>query len=137
MKTVFTLVTAVFFSFTTMLYAVEVPFDHFLRAFDHEQRKDMKVSSRELLTLLKEGKAQLVDTRFRDEYVAWHMGFGSSIPLNDLPDRLIELSPDRIIVTACSHKDRAALGHAVPLYERVPIQVSRGWVCGSCGTVAG
>ncbi|NTW82496.1 MAG: rhodanese-like domain-containing protein [Chlorobiaceae bacterium] len=92
-----------------MLYAVEVPFDHFLRAFDHEQRKDMKVSSRELLTLLKEGKAQLVDTRFRDEYVAWHMGFGSSIPLNDLPDRLIELSPDRIIVTACSHKDRAAL----------------------------
>jgi rhodanese-related sulfurtransferase len=40
------------------------------------------------------------------------MGFGSHIPLNDLPSRLDELDKEKIIVTACPHKDRAILAMA-------------------------
>lgn len=109
MQALFTLVTVIFFSLTTMAHTEEISFDRYLRSFDYEQRKDMKISSRELLSLLKENNVQLVDIRFREEHAAWRMGFGSSIPLNELPDRLSELSNDKIIVTACPHKDRAAL----------------------------
>jgi rhodanese-related sulfurtransferase len=34
------------------------------------------------------------------------MGFGSNIPLNELPKRLNELDQSKVIVTACPHKDR-------------------------------
>jgi rhodanese-related sulfurtransferase len=40
------------------------------------------------------------------------MGFSTHIPLNELPTRLNELSKDKVIVTACPHKDRAILGMA-------------------------
>lgn len=37
------------------------------------------------------------------------MGFAINIPLNELPARLGELKKDKIIVTACPHKDRAII----------------------------
>lgn len=40
------------------------------------------------------------------------MGFAKNIPLNELPGRLSELDKDKIIVTACPHKDRAGLAMA-------------------------
>jgi rhodanese-related sulfurtransferase len=69
----------------------------------------MKIDSRTLVKFIKEGKAQLIDIRFKEEYEAWRMGFGVNIPLNELPARLGELKKDKIIVTACPLKDRAAL----------------------------
>jgi rhodanese-related sulfurtransferase len=59
--------------------------------------------------LLSERKAVLVDIRFPEETKAWKMGFGLFIPLNELPKRLAELPKDKIIVTACPHKDRSAI----------------------------
>jgi len=41
--------------------------------------------------------------------MAWRMGFGLQIPLNKLPKRLAELPKDKIIVTACPHKNRSAI----------------------------
>ncbi|MCX5812527.1 MAG: hypothetical protein NT178_08285 [Proteobacteria bacterium] len=35
------------------------------------------------------------------------MGFIVNIPLNELPKRLNKLDKNKIIVTACPHKDRA------------------------------
>jgi len=89
--------------------AKEMTFDEFLIQFDLETRADMKIDSKKLITLLAEKKAVLVDIRFKEEVVAWRMGFGLQIPLNELPKRLAELPKDKIIVTACPHKDRSSI----------------------------
>ncbi|OQX19386.1 MAG: sulfurtransferase [Desulfobulbaceae bacterium A2] len=81
----------------------------YLSAFDYQERKDMKISSKELLELLKQGKVQFIDIRFREEYEAWHIGFSRNIPLNELPARLGELDKNTLIVTACPHNDRSNL----------------------------
>jgi rhodanese-related sulfurtransferase len=89
--------------------AEESTFDSFLTKFDYETRADMKIDSKKLITLLAEKKAVLVDIRFKEEVVAWRMGFGLQIPLNELPKRLAELPKDKIIVTACPHMDRSSI----------------------------
>jgi rhodanese-related sulfurtransferase len=81
--------------------------EQYLTDFSYQERKEMKVESKELLELLKQGKAQLVDIRFREEHEAWRLGFATNIPLNELPARLGELDKSKIIVTACPHNDRA------------------------------
>lgn len=89
--------------------AQESAFDGFLLKFDYETRADMKIDSKRLIALLAEDKAVLVDIRFPEETRAWKMGFGMSIPLNELPRRLGEIPQGKIIVTACPHKDRSAI----------------------------
>ena len=96
----------------TMATAQESAFDSFLTKFDYETRADMKIDSKKLITLLAEKKAVLVDIRFPEETKAWKMGFGLHIPLNELPRRLAELPKDKIIVTACPHKDRSSIAMA-------------------------
>ena len=87
-------------------------FEQYLLDFDYAERRDMKISSKNLVKLLKEKKAVLVDIRFKEEQAAWTMGFGLHIPLNELPNRLKELDRTKLIVTACPHKDRSALAMA-------------------------
>jgi rhodanese-related sulfurtransferase len=69
----------------------------------------MKISSKELVELLKKGEVQFIDIRFPEEFAAWRMGFAKNIPLNELPARLNELDKNKLIVTACPHLDRASL----------------------------
>ena len=92
--------------------AAETEFETFLSRFDYEVRDEMKIDSKRLLQLLEEKKAVLVDIRFPEETQAWRMGFGLFIPLNELPKRLSELPKDKIIVTACPHKDRSVIAMA-------------------------
>lgn len=92
--------------------AAEEAFDRFLTSFDYETRADMKTDSKKLIKLLIEKKAVLVDIRFPEETRAWRMGFGLFIPLHELPKRYNELPQDKIIVTACPHKDRSAIAMA-------------------------
>ena len=83
---------------------------NYLSNFDYAERKAMKITSLELIQLLQADKAQLIDIRFREEFEAWHMGIARNIPLNELPERLNEIDKNKVIVTACPHKDRAILG---------------------------
>ncbi|MFW6145258.1 MAG: rhodanese-like domain-containing protein [bacterium] len=69
----------------------------------------MKIQSKQLIELIKTNKAQLVDIRFEEEYKAWNMPFGINIPLPDLPKNLDKIEKEKIIVTACPHKDRAII----------------------------
>jgi rhodanese-related sulfurtransferase len=85
------------------------PLDAYLSAFTYEERKAMKISSKELVELLKKGEVQFIDIRFPEEFAAWRMGFAKNIPLNELPARLNELDKNKLIVTACPHLDRASL----------------------------
>lgn len=87
-------------------------FDRFLTDFNYEVRADMKANSKQLIKLIDEKKAVLVDIRFTEEVKVWQMNFGLHIPLNELPKRYKELPKDKIIVTACPHKDRSSLAMA-------------------------
>lgn len=94
------------------LHAAEVKkvsFEEYLLAFDYAERETMKIKTPEMLALVEEGKAILVDVRFREEFEVWHMNFAKNIPLNELPKRLNELPKDTLIITACPHNDRANL----------------------------
>jgi len=84
-------------------------FDDYLRNFDYQERKDMKIGREELLDLHARNAVQIIDIRFREEHEAWHIGFGDHIPLNELPGRLGEIDRSRTIVTACPHYDRAEI----------------------------
>jgi len=81
----------------------------YIRGYDYDARIEMKVKSEKLLDLLEDGKAVLVDIRYKEEQQAWGPSFALKIPLNELPDRINELPKDKIIVTACPHKDRAII----------------------------
>lgn len=98
--------TLLFLVFITTLIHTE-DFDTYLQNFDYKARKDMKISTYEMLELVANNKAQLIDIRFKEEFEAWHMGFAKNIPLNELPKRLDELDKNKLIVTACPHNDRA------------------------------
>ena len=87
----------------------EINFDTYLKEFDYQERKDMKIQMPELFELYAKGQAQIIDIRFPEEYEAWHIGFGSHIPLNELPDRLGEIDKNKTIVTMCPHYDRAEI----------------------------
>ena len=91
-------------------YAEEnIAFENYLKAFDYQERKDMKIGISEMLLLYKQGKAQIIDVRFPEEYQAYRFSFIRNIPLNELPDRLGELDQSKIIVTTCPHYDRAEI----------------------------
>jgi len=53
---------------TTSAYAADnVTFENYLKRFDYQERKDMKIGIPEMLQLYKQGKVQIVDIRFREE----------------------------------------------------------------------
>ena len=83
--------------------------EKYIAEFDYISRIEMKINSKELIRLLKEGKAQLIDIRFKEEYAAWTVGPSKNIPLNELPERLREINTSKTVVTACPHKDRATI----------------------------
>lgn len=107
MKNVFAII--LLFSFVGMASAGDNRLEKYILNFDYAARKEMKMDSKGLIKLLKEGKAQLIDIRFKEEYAAWKVGPSINIPLNELPKRLKELNKNKIIVTACPHKDRATI----------------------------
>ena len=86
-----------------------VSFDDYLKRFDYKERKNMKVDIPEMLDLYKQGKVQIVDIRFPEEYQAYSFSFIKNIPLNELPARLGELDSSKVIVTVCPHYDRAEI----------------------------
>ncbi|MDT8446292.1 MAG: rhodanese-like domain-containing protein [bacterium] len=81
----------------------------YLLRFDYAERKAMKIGSAELTELMTQGRVQLVDIRFHEEHEAWNLPHSVHIPLNELPNRLNELDPKKLVVTACPHKDRAVM----------------------------
>lgn len=85
----------------------KVNLEEYVKSFDLEERTKMKVKTAEMLALVEENKALLLDIRFKEEFQAWNMSFSKNIPLNELPNRLNELPKDKLIITACPHNDRA------------------------------
>jgi rhodanese-related sulfurtransferase len=103
------LLYVVLFNLATNAMAQDISLKDYLLNYDYEARKEMKITSEQLVELLKSGEAQLIDIRFEEEYKAWRMPFAMSIPLPDLPNNLNKIDKSKIIVTACPHKDRAII----------------------------
>ena len=82
-------------------------FETYLENFDYQERQDMKIKMVEMLNLVEENKAQVIDIRFKEEFEVWNLNFTKNIPLNELPNRLDELDKSKLIITACPHNDRA------------------------------
>jgi len=91
------------------VYSSDTQLEKYITTFDYAARKEMKMDSKGLIKLLQQGKAQLIDIRFPEEYLAWKVGPSTNIPLNELPKRISEIDKNKIIVTACPHKDRATI----------------------------
>ena len=96
-------------SLTSFTSADEITLETYVASFDYDSRVEMKIHSEQLIDLLEDGKAVLVDIRFKEEQHAWGTSFALMIPLNELPQRLDDLPKDKLIVTACPHKDRAII----------------------------
>lgn len=92
-------------------------FDDYLKNFDYKAIKEMKIRTVEMLNMVEDGTAQVIDIRFPDEYEAWHMGFAKNIPINELPDRLSELDKNKLIITACPHNDRANIARMFLMFK--------------------
>ena len=95
------------FGLSTTANASDQQLETYISNFNYEARKEMKMDSKGLIKLLMDEKAQLIDIRFKEEYAAWKVGPSINIPLNELPTRLDEIDKNKIIITACPHKDRA------------------------------
>ncbi len=108
MKRIILTVSALLF-LSTQALASDKTLEAYVANFNYDSRIEMKASSKKLIDLLEDGKAVLVDIRFKEEQQTWGPSFGLKIPLNELPARLDELPKDKIIVTACPHKDRAII----------------------------
>ena len=68
------------------LHAAAPGLETFMTSYDYATRKkDMKIDSKTLIPLLKAGKGQLIDIRFREENAIWKVDPSLSIPLNELP----------------------------------------------------
>ena len=67
----------------------------------------IRVSNDELIELLNENKAILLDVRYSFETKVWGFNFTKNIPLNELPNRLDELDKDKLIITICPESTRS------------------------------
>jgi len=94
---------------SSLSYGKELSFDKYLSSFTYEERKNMKISYMDLVQLLEEGKVQIVDIRFKEEFALWSIRDSINIPINELPSKLNKLDKNKLIVTVCPHLDRAAL----------------------------
>jgi len=66
------------------------------------ERDDLEpVSRKELLGRMRDGPVTVLDVRPMDEFATGHLPGAVNIPLNELEDRLTELSPDQEIVAYC------------------------------------
>lgn len=103
-------VLLVMVSFAQAAELKKVSFEEYLGAFDYKERNEMKIKTPDMLALVEEGKAILVDIRFREEFEVWHIAGSINIPLNELAKRYKELPKDKLIITACPHNDRSNMG---------------------------
>ncbi len=92
-----------------MVFFSQESMDDFVDQFDYETRNDMKVSSKEMIDLVNQKKAVLLDIRFEEEYQSWNFPFALHIALPDLPEKMNTLDQKTLYVTACPHNDRAII----------------------------
>ncbi len=70
-----------------------------------------KISLDRFFELWKEGKAEALDVRLKEEVKLSSLGFGINIPLHELPENLNRIPEDRTVAIVCHGKVRAAIAY--------------------------
>ena len=102
-------IATIIMSISTTSASAQSTLDNYITSFDYEDRKEMKVSSEDIVNLLISGDAILLDIRFEEEQQSWAMPYAKAIPLPEIPGRFDELDISKTIVAACPHRDRAII----------------------------
>jgi rhodanese-related sulfurtransferase len=90
------------------------------------QRDDLVPNDREsLMKAARKGEVVVLDVRPAEEYLAGHLPFARSIPLEELRQRLAELPKDRSIVAYCRGPFCMWAKDAVDLLQAEGYKVSR------------
>jgi len=86
-------------------------FNELLRNFDlaYFGTGQHKIGMEKALSLIKDEKVIILDVRSREEIDMLDHKFALSIPLNELPDRLDELSKDKMIAIFCTSGTRSTI----------------------------
>jgi phage shock protein E len=58
-------------------------------------------------TMIKEGKATIIDVRSRGEFMGGHVAGSVNIPLQEIPDRIEEFKNMKNIVLCCASGNRS------------------------------
>ncbi len=113
MRKLLKIIMIYFLMMTSSVYADDelksISFDDYLKRFDNSERRDMKIRIPELLELYQQKKVQIIDIRTLEKHEEYHLKFIRHIPINELPERLVELDKSKIIVTVCTNYDRAEM----------------------------
>ncbi len=100
---------ALVFVASSLTASAQTNLDSLLTGFSYENRKEMKITSQQIVELLEEEKAVLVDIRFKEEQESWQINHAIKMPLPVLPQNYRQLPKNKLIVTASPHKDRAII----------------------------
>lgn len=89
-------------------------FEELLKHFDLDffGAGSHKISLEKAMELKKENKAVFIDVRSKEELAYVSFGFASNIPISELPDRINEISSDKIVVLFCASGPRAVMAYA-------------------------
>jgi rhodanese-related sulfurtransferase len=75
--------------------------DRVVKDFREQKQILESVTIDELLEKMQEGHVVLLDVRPEEEYLSGHIAQSISIPIEQLADRIEELSPDKTIIAYC------------------------------------
>lgn len=71
-----------------------------------------RIPKEDLMELLKHG-AQIVDVRTPQEFAQAHAQGSQNIPLNELPNRIVELERGRPVVVCCASGARSSMAKSM------------------------
>jgi len=70
---------------------------------------ELRISGDAFIEQWQNGTCELVDIRVPSETRVWKMGFGLTIPADEIAGRLDELPRDKLLVIACPGSDRSSI----------------------------
>ena len=81
--------------------------DNTIRQMVPKNINGARIETEEFISLFNEKKIEVVDIRTTAEINLWKFSFTKNIPLEELPDRLDELSKEKEIIVVCPNNNRS------------------------------
>jgi phage shock protein E len=79
-------------------------------------------------TMIKEGKATIIDVRSHGEFMGGHVAGSKNIPLQEIPDRLDEFKSMKNIVLCCASGNRSGQATAYLKQNGIDCENGGSWM---------
>jgi rhodanese-related sulfurtransferase len=86
--------------------------------------KELRLTNDQVIDMLNEDKAILLDVRYPFETKVWGFSFTKNIPINQLQDNIDKLPKDKTIICACPGNTRATIACMYLLSEGFDVKIS-------------